>query len=114
LPPIAAVRETASIVTAPRPYNLARWKRWRVAYRNANPLCRMCLERGYVAQTFAVDHIIPHKGDMSLFWNPDNLQPLCRDCHDRHKQRFERDGFDTCIDALGWPADPRHRANKFA
>lgn len=29
-----------------------------------------------------VDHIIPHRGDMKLFWDEDNWQSLCKHCHD--------------------------------
>jgi 5-methylcytosine-specific restriction endonuclease McrA len=29
-----------------------------------------------------VDHIQPHKGDETLFWDENNWQPLCRQCHD--------------------------------
>jgi len=28
-----------------------------------------------------VDHIIPHKGDMDLFWNKANWQSLCERHH---------------------------------
>ena len=30
-----------------------------------------------------VDHIQPHRGDWALFTDPDNLQSLCKSCHDR-------------------------------
>lgn len=30
-----------------------------------------------------VDHIVPHKGDMKLFWRRSNWQPLCTTCHSR-------------------------------
>ena len=36
-----------------------------------------------------VDHRIPHRGDMTLFWNHDNWQGLCEHCHNVHKQRME-------------------------
>jgi 5-methylcytosine-specific restriction protein A len=29
------------------------------------------------------DHIVPHRGDAGLFWDPLNLQLLCRSCHSR-------------------------------
>jgi len=28
-----------------------------------------------------VDHIIPHRGDNNLFWDEDNWQALCTECH---------------------------------
>ena len=30
-----------------------------------------------------VDHIVPHRGDMSLFWDVNNWQALCHECHAR-------------------------------
>lgn len=38
----------------------------------------------------AADHKQPHRGDPDLFWDERNLQCLCKDCHDRKKQAFER------------------------
>ncbi|WP_343040029.1 HNH endonuclease signature motif containing protein [Methylocystis heyeri] len=37
-----------------------------------------------------VDHITPHKGDIKLFWDRKNWQPLCEPCHNSRKQREER------------------------
>lgn len=36
----------------------------------------------YVRAT-VVDHIKPHRGDQRLFWDEDNWQALCKECHDR-------------------------------
>ena len=36
-----------------------------------------------------VDHIIPHKGDLRLFWDKRNWQGLCAGCHSR-KTRSEQ------------------------
>jgi hypothetical protein len=30
-----------------------------------------------------VDHIIPHRGDMELFWDESNWQSMCEPCHNR-------------------------------
>ncbi|WP_256371941.1 hypothetical protein [Roseivivax sp. THAF197b] len=37
-----------------------------------------------------VDHVIPHRGDMQLFWDRTNWQALCAHHHNAHKQRQER------------------------
>lgn len=65
----------------------ARWDRERAAFLKANPKCRnlRCDEPAKV-----VDHIIPHKGDMRLFWDRSNWQSLCVRCHSKHKQALER------------------------
>jgi 5-methylcytosine-specific restriction protein A len=39
-----------------------------------------------------VDHIVPHRGDISLFWDSTNHQPLCKRCHGR-KTATEDGGF---------------------
>jgi len=36
------------------------------------------------------DHIKPHRGDERLFWDPSNLQTLCKSCHDTVKQAAEQ------------------------
>lgn len=55
-----------------------------------HPHCRECTKHGITRLATVVDHIIPHKGDKPLFWHRANWQPLCKPCHDRHKQRQER------------------------
>ncbi|WP_233882799.1 HNH endonuclease [Brevibacillus laterosporus] len=37
-----------------------------------------------------VDHIVPHKGDKTLFWDRKNWQPLCEQCHNRKTAREDR------------------------
>ena len=61
-----------------------RWKAARRAYLQRNPLCEECRRAGKLTPATVVDHIVPHRGDMRLFWDKTNWQPLCKDCHD-HK-----------------------------
>ena len=70
--------------TRPSPAARGYGLRWRYAsrlYRKQNPLCAGCLEKGRVRHARVTDHIIPHKGDMSLFWDRTNWQGLCIPCH---------------------------------
>lgn len=62
-----------------------RWERERKEFLGENPRCRRC---GAAAKV--VDHIIPHRGDPSLFRDRKNWQPLCISCHSGAKQREER------------------------
>jgi 5-methylcytosine-specific restriction endonuclease McrA len=62
----------------------------------------MCEADGRVVAATVADHIRPHRGDRSLFWNPENLQPLCVHCHSSIKQRIES-GRTQAIDVDGWP-----------
>jgi 5-methylcytosine-specific restriction protein A len=64
-----------------RLYNYA-WQKARKYYLQRNPLCRTCKKQGITKQANVVDHIIPHKGDYDLFWDEDNWQSMCKECHD--------------------------------
>jgi len=59
-----------------------RWQAARRAYLSDHPWCAICLEHNKRNLAFVVDHIKPHKGDMALFWDTDNWQALCKECHD--------------------------------
>nr|WP_233210020.1 HNH endonuclease [Comamonas sp. 26] len=49
----------------------------------------MCEAEGRVTAATVVDHVIPHRGDQSLFWRRSNWKPLCAIHHSRDKQREE-------------------------
>lgn len=66
------------------------WREESKAYLKANPSCVMCEADGRQTLATCVDHVIPHRGDMALFWNRANWQGLCFTCHNSVKQRLER------------------------
>ncbi|PTT89011.1 HNH endonuclease [Pelomonas sp. HMWF004] len=70
-------------------YNSARWKRMRARQLEAEPLCRMHEALHQLVQATVADHIKAHRGDEELFFDPENLQSLCKPCHDAHKQAQE-------------------------
>lgn len=92
-------------------YKTARWKALRLATLSREPLCRMCKESGRITVATVVDHNTPHKGDVTLFHDPDNLVPLCKPHHDSAKQSQERRGYSRAVDEKGYPIDPRHPCN---
>jgi len=67
-----------------------KWQQMTKAWLQSYPMCVMCLACGQIRAGAVVDHITPHKGDVSLFWDQDNWQTLCHHCHDTDKQRHER------------------------
>jgi len=67
------------------------WEKERKAFLICHPGCVVC-----GAPATVVDHIIPHRGNTALFWDRYNWQPLCKDGHDRHKQRQERVNILRC------------------
>lgn len=91
--------------TAARGYG-GKWQRERITFLSAHPLCRMCEAKGRITPAKVVDHIEPHKGDRSLFWDRKNWQPLCEPCHNRDKQRIEKGGAPKPeIGIDGWPIE---------
>ena len=56
----------------------AAWRRVRLVWLGQHPTCVSC---GRLANE--VDHIVPHRGDLALFWNQTNWQSMCRACHSR-------------------------------
>lgn len=63
----------------------AAWRRARATYLALNPVCVRC-----GAKATVVDHVLPHRGDMRLFWDPSNWEPLCGPCHNSWKQAREK------------------------
>ncbi|WP_433588228.1 HNH endonuclease [Pseudomonas koreensis] len=71
-----------------RGYNYE-WQQARLVHLNDNPLCVYCEREGRVTAANTVDHKIPHRGDMVLFWDRTNWMSLCAPCHSSKKQREE-------------------------
>ena len=98
-------------------YN-GRWQKARAGYLAKHPLCREHEALGQYIPATVVDHIQPHKGDMSLFWDSDNWQPLCKACHDAKTAR-EDGGFGNKASNKprpgctldGFPTDKAHHWN---
>ena len=65
-----------------------RWRKYRLSFLADHPLCVECRKAGMVVEATVVDHIVPHRGDYELFWEPANHQPLC----ERHHNRKTRSG----------------------
>lgn len=61
------------------------WYKYRETFLSANPFCVIRGERCTVIAT-RVDHVIPHRGNMVLFWDTTNHQPACEVCHNRKSQ----------------------------
>lgn len=71
-----------------------KWRKARLVHLDENPLCVYCQRQGRVTAATVVDHKVPHRGDMNLFWDRANWQSLCGPCHSAVKQREEAGGFD--------------------
>lgn len=89
-------------------YNTRRWKLLRANQLFAHPMCCMCHAQGYRVLATVADHRKPHRGDPVLFFDPDNLQSLCKLHHDSAKQAEEKGGHMIGAQLDGTPLDPSH------
>jgi 5-methylcytosine-specific restriction enzyme A len=88
-------------------YDQYRWtKRSRQQLRE-HPLCKKCLDKGWVAAAEVADHVVPHKNSYELFWYGE-LQSLCSTCHSSVKRQEEIKGYVTEIGEDGFPVDLSH------
>ena len=92
----------------PHLYGSTRWRRLRALVLNEEPLCRLCERQGKTTAADTVDHIKEHKGDVALFYDRDNLQALCKQCHDSAKRLKDLHGIYPGCDVDGFPLDPDH------
>lgn len=70
----------------------SKWRKAREGFLAKHPLCVRCQANDVIEPATVVDHITPHRGDRSVFWDNQNWQPLCKSCHDR-KTATEDGGF---------------------
>lgn len=82
---------TGKTTSSQRGYNYE-WQKARLVHLNDNPLCVYCDREGRVTAANTVDHVIPHRGEMTLFWDRTNWMSLCGTCHSSKKQREEAQG----------------------
>ena len=58
-----------------------RYRTLRRRFMAKNPTCAMCEKQGLTVAAKELDHIIPASDRPDLFWDTDNMQALCVDCH---------------------------------
>lgn len=68
----------------------SRWRTARKRYLSSHPLCVSCLKDNKIVKAEVVDHIVPHRGNKTLFWDETNWQALCKRCHDRKTMTEDR------------------------
>jgi 5-methylcytosine-specific restriction protein A len=72
-------------------YGTARWKKRRADQLIREPLCRRCLSAGLIVAATVANHIVPHRGDATLFWES-AIESLCARCHNSVVQSEEAGG----------------------
>ena len=90
--PLSRDRERAKRSPWRSLYGLKRWKdlRWEVL-TEAMFTCEKCGHLEGDTSKLVCDHIEPHRGDLILFWDRNNLQCLCAPCHSTEKQKEEQE-----------------------
>lgn len=83
-------------------YKSKRWQKLRKQKLLLNPICERCYKQGIVKATCIIHHkeYVTDKNylDDNVFFNIDNLESLCRDCHnkehftDKQEYVFNEDG----------------------
>ncbi|WP_374578310.1 hypothetical protein [Phenylobacterium sp.] len=73
----------------------SRWDKAAKAHLDRNPLCVYCAmgvwgDEPRDTAAVLVDHLIPHRGDMAVFWSRRDWVSSCEACHSGPKQRIER------------------------
>lgn len=78
-----------------------KWQQAREGYLRSHPFCVEHERRSDLVQATVVDHKVPHKLDeamesgdaaritkaKALFWDSNNWQSLCKECHDKKTAR---------------------------
>lgn len=81
-------------------YSTKRWEHYSIQFRKTWPLCVHCKRQGKSTAITQgdgvgqVDHIIWCEANSELFWDEENHQGLCRECHGK-KTKMEMDGTYT-------------------
>lgn len=72
-------------------YNSKKWKKVRNIKLAEYPFCERCLEKGLYVPAYIIHHkeyiTDLNYSDADVFFNLDNLESLCIDCH--NKEHFE-------------------------
>lgn len=82
-----------------------RWRKARIQFLTQRPLCKFCEDEGRLKAATEVDHIKPHDGDETLFWDEANWQGLCSFHHNSVKQAMEQGKPRRGTDLKGNPLD---------
>ena len=94
-----------------RVYDLQEWHRVRRHVLTEHPLCQHCEARGVIRPAHHVDHITPiSKG--GAWFDAENLQALCHDCHNRKTAADEGKRVQLGCGADGQPMDATHPWNR--
>ena len=64
-------------------YNSPAWRSLRELKLKRNPVCEECYRKGRISKAAIADHVLPAREYPSKRLDIDNLQSLCRGCHNK-------------------------------
>ena len=70
-------------------YNSSAWRLLSKSQLQRQPLCEECLRSGRIKPAQIADHIISVKQDYSKRYDINNLQSLCKACHNKKTFTFK-------------------------
>lgn len=62
-------------------YQCRAWRRTSQGFLAKHPWCVECEKEGELRPAVVTDHIVPWKGDTTLFWDRSNWQSMCLHHH---------------------------------
>ncbi|TWG97857.1 5-methylcytosine-specific restriction protein A [Ochrobactrum sp. J50] len=77
-------------------YRSKRWRTERASFLHDHPLCVECERHDLVRPASVVDHVDPHDGNETVFWDRSRWQALCASCHGR-KTAAKDGGFGNAL-----------------
>ncbi|MGV6840577.1 MAG: HNH endonuclease [Planktomarina sp.] len=91
----AVNQERKGVRRSDGPINTARWQRLRLKILKRDGWrCQrtgvMLVGGKHAPNSAVVDHIRPHRGNLELFWDENNLQAVSKEYHDKTKQSIEK------------------------
>lgn len=85
--PLFAQRDELKQTNEPKLYRQREtrkdWEKLSKDFLATHPFCVACYKKGILTKSTETDHIIPHKGNIELFYDVRNLQALCKSCHSK-------------------------------
>lgn len=86
-----------SVFKIPSLYSQPEWIDYSKKFLKQNPKCYACGNKSE-----ATDHWKAHKNDLELFWNPNNMLPLCSKCHSFVTNHYDRVNPPLIVEKLKW------------
>lgn len=86
-------------------YDSKAWRRCRQVYLSEHPVCERCQKAGRVSVAVHVHHkkelTADNYKDPMIALNPDNLEALCFECHQKEHHAAKQVGEDFYFDSNG-------------